>query len=56
MVEELRVRLAEGGRIAIPTEYQQALGLRAGDEVIIRLEEDQVRILIPKEPSGRPPR
>lgn len=40
-----RVKIAEGGRIVIPAEYRQALGLRTGDEVIVRLEGGEVRIL-----------
>jgi AbrB family looped-hinge helix DNA binding protein len=29
----------------IPAEYRRALGLRAGDEVILRLEDGEVRLL-----------
>ncbi len=51
MSEEVKLILAEGGRIAIPSSYQEALGIRPGDEVILRLEEGQVRILTEKRPS-----
>jgi AbrB family looped-hinge helix DNA binding protein len=46
---QVRTRLAEGGRIVIPAEYRQALGLRTGDEVILRLEDGTLRILTPKQ-------
>ena len=37
-------KIAGGGRIVIPAEYRKALGLRAGDEVSIRLEDGEIRI------------
>jgi AbrB family looped-hinge helix DNA binding protein len=39
-----KTKLAEGGRIVIPAEYRQALGLHVGDELILRLEDGEVRI------------
>ena len=42
---EMRVKVAEDGRIVIPAEYRQALGLHVGDDVILRLEDGEVRIL-----------
>lgn len=42
-------RLGESGRIVIPAEYRKALGVRAGDELILSLEEGAVRILTPRE-------
>jgi antitoxin component of MazEF toxin-antitoxin module len=39
-----RTKLAEDGTIALPPEYLQALGLQAGDEVILRLEDGAIRI------------
>jgi antitoxin PrlF len=41
---EFKTKLAEGGRIVIPAEYRQALGLHVGDELILRLEDGEVRI------------
>lgn len=37
-------RITQGGRMVIPAEFRRALGLRAGDEVILRLEESELRI------------
>lgn len=39
------IRIAEGGRVVIPVEYRRALGLEPGDEVIIRLEDGELRIV-----------
>lgn len=42
-----RVVIGEGGRVVIPASYRQALALKEGEEVIIRLEEGELRILTP---------
>lgn len=41
---QVKAKLGEGGRIVIPAEYRQALGLQVGDEVILRLEGKELRI------------
>ena len=41
---QVKTRIGEGGRIVIPAEYRQALGLQVGDEVILRLEGRELRI------------
>lgn len=41
---QIKTKLGEGGRIVIPAEYRQALGLQVGDEVILRLEGRELRI------------
>ena len=41
---ETTSRIDSGGRVTIPAKYRKALGLRAGDEVVIRLEDAQVRL------------
>ncbi len=37
-------KVAEGGRIVIPATYRKALGVQVGDEVILRLDADGVRV------------
>ena len=41
---EARLRVNENGRIVIPASYRKALGIKAGDEVILRMEDDELRI------------
>jgi len=41
---EARLRVNENGRVVIPAEFRKTLGIKAGDEVIARLEEDELRI------------
>jgi bifunctional DNA-binding transcriptional regulator/antitoxin component of YhaV-PrlF toxin-antitoxin module len=43
-----RTKLTEDGSIVIPVDMQQALGLQIGDEVILRLEEGEVRVFTPR--------
>jgi len=41
---ETRLRVNENGRVVIPAEFRKALGINAGDEVIARLEDDELKI------------
>jgi AbrB family looped-hinge helix DNA binding protein len=38
-------KIADGGRVVIPAEYRRALGLEIGDEVILRVEDGELRIM-----------
>lgn len=40
-------RVGKGGRVVVPSEYRRVLGLEPGEEVIVTLEEDHVRIQRP---------
>jgi AbrB family looped-hinge helix DNA binding protein len=42
-------KLGEGGRLVIPAEYRKALGVDTGDELVLILEEDGLRITTPRE-------
>lgn len=44
MDSETRTRINENGRVVIPASYRKALGIKAGDEVILRMEDDELRI------------
>jgi len=39
---EARTRLNENGRLVIPASFRKALGINPGDEVILRLEDDEL--------------
>jgi len=41
---ETKLRVNENGRVVIPAEFRKALGISAGDEVIVRLEDDELKI------------
>jgi AbrB family looped-hinge helix DNA binding protein len=44
MDTETRARLNENGRIVIPASFRKALGMNAGDEIVLRVEDNELRI------------
>ena len=44
MQGDMRIRVNENGRMVIPAAYRKALGIKPGDEVILRMEDDELRI------------
>jgi AbrB family looped-hinge helix DNA binding protein len=44
MNTETRLRVNENGRVVIPASFRKALGINPGDEVILSIEEDELRI------------
>lgn len=42
--QEIRLRLSENGRVVIPAHVRKALGVEAGDEIILEQERDSFRI------------
>ena len=46
-------RIDKGGRIIVPAEYRKALGLNAGDEVMLFLDDSELRIMTPEQAIRR---
>ncbi len=44
MEQETRLRVNENGRIVIPAAFRKALGIEIGDEVVLRLHNDELNI------------
>jgi AbrB family looped-hinge helix DNA binding protein len=44
MKRHSRARVSAGGRIVIPASFRKALGINLGDEVVLRIEDDELRI------------
>jgi len=44
MNTEARLRVNENGRVVIPASFRKALGISVGDEVLLRIEDDELRI------------
>jgi len=44
MKSKIRMRVNENGRVVIPASFRKALGIRVGDEVILRIEDAELRI------------
>ncbi len=47
-MKENRIKLGENGRISIPAAYRRQLAMRAGDELIIQVEDGEIRLTSPK--------
>jgi len=39
-----KTKLSDGGRVVIPAEIRKALGLDIGDEIVMRVEDGEVRL------------
>ena len=45
MKQEARSRVDENGRVVIPATFRKALGINEGDEVVLRIVDDELRII-----------
>ena len=50
---EVRTKVGAGGRVVLPAEFRKALGISPGDEVIVALDQGEVRILTPEQAVRR---
>ena len=44
MSPRVRMRVNPNGRVVIPASFRKRLGIRVGDEVVLRIEEGELRI------------
>ena len=44
MEYKTRTRVSENGRVVIPASFRKALGIEVGDEVLLELKQDELRI------------
>lgn len=40
----IKTTMGEGGRVVIPAEFRKSMGIKPGDEIIVSLEDGEVRI------------
>ncbi len=45
MTTETRLRVNQNGRVVIPASFRKALGINAGDQLVLRIEDDELRIM-----------
>lgn len=43
-MRQVQTKLGENGRVVIPAEFRRRLGLKPGDPLVVRLDEDGLRI------------
>lgn len=48
-MDKFLTKLGDGGRLVIPSEYRKALGIDTGDELVLVLEDQSLRVLTPRE-------
>jgi AbrB family looped-hinge helix DNA binding protein len=41
---EERVRMSDGGRIVIPQQFREAMGVKPGDDLVLRMEDNCLRV------------
>ncbi|MGH8564988.1 MAG: AbrB/MazE/SpoVT family DNA-binding domain-containing protein [Gammaproteobacteria bacterium] len=46
---ETITRMGKGGRVVLPAELRRALGLSEGDEVILRLTDQELHLITPRQ-------
>jgi AbrB family looped-hinge helix DNA binding protein len=44
MTLKTRMRVNENGRVVIPASFRKRLGIRVGDEVVLQIQDDELRI------------
>ena len=42
---EMKVQLGKSGRMVVPATIRKALKIKAGDEIVMRLEDDSIRLI-----------
>lgn len=50
---ETRTRLQEGGKLVIPATYRKALNLSQGEELVLRIQNNELRIAPASQALGR---
>ena len=49
----MKTKIREGGRLVIPAEYRKALGLKPRDEVLLSLEDGEIRVVSTRQAVAR---
>ena len=53
MKRETRIRVDESGRVLVPAVFRKTLGINRGDVVVLRIEDDELRISTLKQRIAR---
>ena len=48
-----KTKLGKGGRVIVPVEYRRELGVEPGDEIILHLDEEGLRLYTPAQAVAR---
>jgi AbrB family looped-hinge helix DNA binding protein len=50
---ETRTKIGTGGRVVIPARYRKRIGVDVGDDVVLVLDGEEVRLLTPRQAVRR---
>ncbi len=46
---DVTTKVGKGGRVVIPANIRRRMGLNEGDEVILRMEDEELRVITPRQ-------
>ena len=49
----MKTIIGDGGRLVIPAEYRKALGIKPGDEVLLTLEDGEIKLVSTRQAIAR---
>ncbi len=52
-MSEIKTKIGPGGRIVIPARYRKTIGIGVGDEVVLILDGEGVRLMTPRQAVKR---
>lgn len=52
-MSELKTKISKDGRLVVPAAYRKALGVKPGDEVVLVLEEGELKVISPRQAIAR---
>ncbi len=44
-MDSVKTKMSDGGRVVIPVAYRKELGINPGDDVVLTLEEGEIRLI-----------
>ncbi|MBM3132811.1 MAG: AbrB/MazE/SpoVT family DNA-binding domain-containing protein [Deltaproteobacteria bacterium] len=52
-MDKVKTKVSEGGRVVIPAAYRKELDIKPGDDVVLTLEEGEVRLITARQAVRR---
>ena len=50
---DLKTKIGPGGRIVVPARYRKSMGVEVGDEIVLILDGEGVRVMTPRQAVKR---
>lgn len=52
-MNKIKTRISGGGRVVIPVAYRKELGIKPGDDVVLTLEEGEIKLITARQAIRR---